>query len=223
MTEDQIKELIEAKVNALLEEKPNKVLELLKKEKTDTDKAGLVYVAKCPCFYGLVKVGETSKQDFKSRGLGNTSVPEDFEALALFDCEDRKAVEKSAHSAFKMWRHYRKDGGETEFFFADKADEIIEHISGLPGVKRRPDRTGMRAENSSFEKFGIPVGAKLYWQGKTDPQYTAIVLDKKNKIDYQGKQRTMSNVGISLHGNSINGWVEFYYNGKPIKEKPKAK
>ena len=95
------------------------------KQLNTKDLSGLVYVVYNPAFYNLVKVGETSFNEFEKRGLNNTSVPEDFEVLALFDCVDRKAVEAAAHKAFNNYRHRASSGRLTEFFFADKANDII--------------------------------------------------------------------------------------------------
>lgn len=187
----------------------------------EKDLSGLVYVVRNPAFYNLIKVGETSFSDFERRGLSNTSVPEDFEALALFDCTDRKATEAAAHEAFKQYRHKASSGRLTEFFFADKAKEIIAFLETIPGVKKRNPRDGMREENSSFEKLGIQVGTQIYFDNQKDPAHTAIVHDKKNKIKYKGKITSISKAAVEEAGNSVNGWLVFYYKDKPLKEKKK--
>ena len=190
------------------------------KQLNTKDLSGLVYVVYNPAFYNLIKVGETSFNEFEKRGLNNTSVPEDFEVLALFDCVDRKAVEAAAHKAFNDYRHRASSGRLTEFFFADKVKDIIAFISNLPGVKKRNPRQGMRKVNCSFTALNIPVGSKIYFNNQKDPEHTAIVHSDK-KIQYKGKIVTVSQAAIAEVGNSVNGWLAFYYNNKPLKERQK--
>lgn len=54
---------------------------------------GLLYFARNSAFQHLIKIGKTTLS-FEDRGLSASNVPEPFEAIAVFECEDINWVEK---------------------------------------------------------------------------------------------------------------------------------
>ena len=69
----------------------------------------------------------------------------------------------------------------------------------------------------SFEKLNIPVGATLTFN--IDPNITVTVIDTNNKVKYNNEVGSVSNIATIIRKKlnkpykSINGWIEFSYNG----------
>ena len=63
---------------------------------------GLIYFARNPAFQHLTKIGKTSKLNVEERGLTASNVPEDFDYIAVFKCEDMDWAECKIHEQFKI-------------------------------------------------------------------------------------------------------------------------
>ena len=180
-----------------------------------------VYVAKNPAFSAYVKIGITDDLTDRKHTLSNTSVPEDFIYVAVFECQDAVKTERTLHKAFAMHRHFTETGRKTEFFSADKLADILSFArTSLSGIKDiTPDPNKKRREKTTFTMLGIPEGTEIYYNNIKDEAYTGIVT-KNNKVKYPGFKQpmTVSDIATKLEGGSRNGYQFFYYNNKTLEE-----
>lgn len=192
---------------------------------------GTLYFAKNPAFQHLVKIGAT-KGSFADRGLSSSNVPEEFEPIALFECEDVFWAEKKVHEQFAQFRHRSQLWGKTtEFFWSGCIEEAITYARDLKGVKEitKPttevfetisatgEKQTHRLLNTTFKMVGIPVGSTILFNN--DKTKSAIVKNSINKVEYDGKIYTLSQLASELGGGGrVSGSWNFFYNGKRIWE-----
>lgn len=180
-----------------------------------------VYVAKNPAFPAYIKIGITDNISSRKDTLSNTSVPEDFTFIALFECYDAKTTEKTLHDRFNAYRHFTETGRRTEFFSADKLAEVLSFArTSLVGVKEiTPNLNKKRRERTTFVMLGIPEGTEIYYKNIKDENYTGIVT-KNNKVKFPGFKHpmTVSDIAGKLEGGARNGYKFFYYKNKSLEE-----
>lgn len=193
----------------------NEAIEIMKAKKK------YVYVAKNPAFPAYIKIGITDDLSNRKATLSNTSVPEDFTYIALFECQDAKKTERTLHKAFAIHRHFTETGRETEFFSADKLADILSFArTSLSGIKDiTPDPNKKRRERTTFTMLGISEGTEIYYKNIKDEAYTGIVT-KNNKVKYPGFKQpmTVSDIATKLEGGSRNGYQFFYYKNKTLED-----
>lgn len=193
---------------------------------------GLLYFAKNSAFQRLIKIGKTTLSSFEERGLSSSNVPEPFEAVAIFECEDVDWAEKKVHEQFKQFRHHSQIWNKTtEFFWIGCVDQAKTYARDLKGVKEitnavteviettasTGERQSKRMPNTTFEMVSIPIGEKIFFEN--DASKAAIVKDKTNKVEYNGKTYTLSQLASEFGGGGrICGSWNFFYNGKRIWE-----
>ncbi len=193
---------------------------------------GLLYFARNSAFQHLIKIGKTTLATFEARGLSSSNVPEPFEAIAIFECEDVDWVEKKVHKQFEQFRHHSQIWHKTtEFFWSGCVEEAKIYTRDLKGVKEitnsvteviettteTGEKQTKRLPNTTFEMVGITIGEKIYFENDTTK--VAIVKDKINKIEYGGKTYTLSQLASELGGGGrVSGSWYFFYNGKRIWE-----
>lgn len=191
---------------------------------------GLLYIAKNSAFQHLVKIGKTTLSSFEERGLSSSNVPEPFEAVAVFECEDVNWVEKKVHEQFKQFRHYSQIWNKTtEFFWSGCVEQAKTYARDLKGVREitnsvtevietitpNGEKQSKRLPNTTFEMVGIPIGSKILFDN--DATKVAIVKDSLNKVEYNGKVYTLSQLASELGGGGrVSGSWNFFYNGKRI-------
>lgn len=193
---------------------------------------GLLYFAQNSAFQHLTKIGITTKLDVEDRGLSGSNVPEDFDYLAVFECDDIKWAEDKLHAQFQKFRHYTATNRKTEFFWSGCVKEAIKYAKDLKGVydktesetevvEKVTDSGEVRLERTpqtTFEMIGLPKGSQIFF--KNDKKFSAITLDNKNQVEYNGKKYSVSPLALKLYNESINqnqktlnGYRYFYYNG----------
>lgn len=195
----------------------NEAISFMKKKKH----VKYVYVAKNPSFPAYIKIGITDNLSGRKGTLSNTSVPEDFTFIALFECFDAQKTEKSLHKTFNAYRHFTETGRRTEFFSADKLADVLSYArTSLAGVKEiTPDPNKKRRERTTFSMLGIPEGTEIYYKNIKEEAYTGIVT-KNNKVKYPGFKQpmTVSDIATRLEGSPRNGYKFFYYKNKSLEE-----
>jgi hypothetical protein len=194
---------------------------------------GLLYFAQNPAFQHLTKIGWTTNLEVQNRGLSASNVPEDFNYLAVFECEDAYWAEQEVHNFFDNFRHSTSTGRKTEFFWSGCIKKAIRFASNLKGVKDTTDKETEEVEiitesgekevrkspRTTFEMVGVPVGATILFHN--DKALSAVVVDNTNKIKYNGKINAISNIGLDILKEkgvkgSCNGFAHFYYNGEKL-------
>ncbi len=193
---------------------------------------GLLYFARNSAFQHLTKIGKTTLSSFEERGLSASNVPEPFEAVAIFECEDVDWVEKKVHEQFKQFRHRSQLWNKTtEFFWSGCIEQAKTYTKDLKGVRditstvteviettsATGEKQSKRMPNTTFEMVGIPVGDTIFFENS--PLKPATVKDNINKVEYKGKTYTLSQLASVLGGGGrISGSWNFFYNGKRIWE-----
>ena len=192
---------------------------------------GFLYFARNPAFPHLTKIGMTTLS-FEDRGLSSSNVPEPFEAIAIFECEDVAWVEKKTHEQFKEFRHRSEIWNKTtEFFWSGCIEQAKIYVRDLRGVKDvtesnteviettsiTGEKRTQRIPNTTFKMVGIPVGSVILFDN--DSTKAAIVKDDKNKVEYKNKIYTLSQLASEFGGGGrVSGSWYFFYNGKRIWE-----
>lgn len=181
----------------------------------------LVYIVKNSAFPHLIKIGMTSKGSLEERGLDNTSVPDDFEEIRVYEFDNAKDIEKTIHYALRDYR-YREN---KEFFFSTCAKEAIELLDRLAGSNRAKnigDEIKEEQIQGSFELYQIPVGSILKFI--EDEDITVKTLDKRNVVEFDGERTTIgpastkafAKIGQAQPGGKY-GFAAFSYDGVRIK------
>ncbi|MCQ2382491.1 MAG: GIY-YIG nuclease family protein [Clostridia bacterium] len=193
---------------------------------------GLLYFARNSAFQHLIKIGKTTMSKFEDRGLSSSNVPEPFEAVAIFECEDVDWAEKKLHEQFKEFRyHSLRWNKTTEFFWVGCIEQAQIYAKDLRGVKEitnsvteeiettsiTGEKRTQRMPNTTFEMVRIPVGSMILFDN--DSTKAAIVKDDKNKVEYKNKIYTLSQLASEFGGGGrVSGSWYFFYNGKRIWE-----
>ena len=180
----------------------------------------LVYMVKNSAFPHLIKIGMTQKGSLEDRGLDNTSVPDDFEEIRVYEFANAKDIEKTIHYALRNYR-YREN---KEFFFATCAKEAIELLDRLAGsnkAKNLVDDPNDDVVMGSFELYEIPVGSILTLI--EDKDIEVKTLDKKNAVEFEGEKMTVGPASVKAYAKigqktgGKYGFNAFAYNGIRIK------
>ncbi|MDD4408707.1 MAG: GIY-YIG nuclease family protein [Clostridia bacterium] len=196
---------------------------------------GLLYFAQNPAFQHLTKIGKTIKLDVEDRGLTGSNVPEDFDYLAVLECEDVDWAEKKVHEQFNGFRHYSTKGRKTEFFWTGCIKAAIKYALDLKGVydatkdeteevdvvSESGEKQKQRTPQTTFEMIGLPVGSEIYF--RNDQNFTARTIDNKNQVEYNGQTFAISALAIKLYKEQVNkkqrtlnGYLYFYYDNKRL-------
>lgn len=79
------------------------------------------------------------------------------------------------------------------------------------------EKQSKRMPNTTFEMVGITVGSRIFFEN--NPDKAATVKDNINKVEFNGKTYTLSQLASEFGGGGrVSGSWNFYYNGKRIWE-----
>ena len=176
---------------------------------------GRVYIVKNPLFPTLFKIGFTTKKSVDERGLNASNLPEAFEVIREYECDDYEETEQLFHNTFEPFRYYSQldgRGKRTEFFSVACLANAVAWMVKLKGMTDITDVVEAEAEAEAeaeeqanktiydktkvvrravfnFAKMGIPVGAVLTLE--KNPAIRVKVLDDK-RVEYDGKPQSFS-------------------------------
>jgi len=187
---------------------------------------GRVYIVRNPLFPTLFKLGRTAKGSVEERGLNNASLPEAFELIREFECDDPERVERKFHQTYEKYRYYSqldKRGKQTEFFSATCLAEALgwmDLLRGLTDVTEEAaaeerereeadekanrgrfdkDRVPERRPNFDFAEMGIPPGSPLVFTG--DESVVVKVADSR-RVEYAGEVYSLTAVTYLVCGQA---------------------
>ena len=194
---------------------------------------GLVYILTNPCLDGWVKIGMTERNDIdkRLRELNTpTNIPLSFRCYATYEVDKPLEVEKSIHSIIdridgSLHARERLDNGrirEREFFkiSPETAYGIFKDIASLRGdlgnlklyqptqeeaQEEQIAESRTKRANNSFELLGIKAGDTISFL--YDESITATVLNNKNRIEYEGKDYSVTALAIKILIEKY-GWSE---------------
>ena len=182
---------------------------------------GRVYIVRNPLFPTLFKIGFTTKGSVEDRGLNASNVPEAFEVIREYECDDSKETEQLFHDTFEQFRYYSQldgRGKQTEFFaIACLANAVawMDKLKGLTDITEEAEaevEAKVKAEESAnkelfdkskivrrsifnFSEMCIPVGAILYFT--RNPKVSVKVLNDK-QVEYEGEPHSFSFITAKL-------------------------
>lgn len=166
---------------------------------------GIVYIVKNPAFPHLVKIGYTCRDSVKDRGLDSSNVPEDYEVLYAYTCNNPQQVERHMHELFKQYRHVTMTGRQTEFFYIICAPLAKEHLDLLTGASNVTTSFQVTAESSQqSDKLDTSVPS-LY-----DEAYHLNGKPEKMITLYQG----LKNAILDINPNITVKFRKFYLSFK---------
>lgn len=170
----------------------------------------IVYIFTNPTMPDLIKVGITSDVRQRIKDLSQPSgIPVSFKCYYACEVDDALWVEKKIHHAFAGNRINSK----REFFRilpehvksaleigakkdVTPTDSVPENKEEAFALEKADEIDSKREENFTFTMLNIPIGATLHW--KDDETITAKVLSNRNKIEYDGKESTISGAGKKI-------------------------
>ena len=181
---------------------------------------GRVYIVKNPLFPTLFKIGFTTKKSVEERGLSASNLPEAFEVIREYECDDYEETEKLFHDTFEPFRYYSQldgRGKQTEFFSVACLANAVAWMDKLKGFtditeaaeaeaiaedeekssKTIFDKSKVVSRRSVFDfyKMGIPKGAVL--QFVKNSSITVKVYDNK-QVEYDNKIHSLSRLTAQL-------------------------
>lgn len=206
---------------------------------------GIVYIVRNPAFAHLIKIGLTTKSCVEDRGLNASNVPEDYEVLYAYNCDNIEEVESHLHELFKFYRHYTTTGRLTEFFYIgcltnaktslkmleksgaqDVTEEFQEDIEEQRDSEdNKYDETKIiksaPSKRFNFNMLKIPIGATLHFF--KDESKTCEVISE-DKVIYMGEVFSLSSLALKLVKEmgydwpTIQGSAYFTYNSELLTE-----
>jgi len=205
---------------------------------------GRVYIVKNPLFPTLFKIGFTTKNSVEERGLNASNLPEAFEVIREYECDDYKETEELFHSTFEPFRYYSQldeRGRKTEFFSVSCLSNAIAWMDKLKDLTDITDEAVAEAEAEveaeakekkeifdkskivvrrpvfDFYKMGIPQGSILYLEKK--PNIQVKVMDNK-QVEHDGKPHAFSWITARLlksKSEYVNPSPYWSYKGKNLR------
>lgn len=198
---------------------------------------GYIYIMENPAFPNLIKIGYAD--DVKQRlAQFETGVPDSYHVYAIYETKAKRLSDKDFHKVIDAINPNIRYDKSKEFYelSAEQAYNILMSIAKINGLenaltlnpyndvyfkKRLENMTSYGRPKVparvSFEKLNIPIGATLTFN--IDPNITVTVIDTNNKVKYNNKVGSVSDIATIIRKElnkpykSINGWIEFSYNG----------
>ena len=206
---------------------------------------GRVYIVKNPLFPTLFKIGFTTKKSVEDRGLSASNLPEAFEVIREYECDDYEETEKLFHDTFEPFRYYSQldgRGKQTEFFsvaclanavawmdklkgFTDVTEAAEAEVEALAEDEEKThkgifDKSKVVVRRSVFDfyEMGIPKGATLQFVKNTSIHVK--VTDNK-LVEYDGKIHALSRLTAQLLKSSakyVAPMPNWTYEGKNLHD-----
>ena len=206
---------------------------------------GRVYIVKNPLFPTLFKIGFTTKNSVEDRGLNTSNIPEAFEVIREYECEDYEETEKLFHDTFEPFRYYSQldgRGKQTEFFsvsclatavawmdklkgFEDVTETAEEEAEAIAEAEEKTHKSIFdkskvvpRRPVFDFYKMGVPKGATLHFV--KDTSVCVKVFDNK-QVEYDGKLHSLSRLTAQLLKSTakyIAPMPNWMYEGKNLHD-----
>jgi len=204
---------------------------------------GRVYIVQNPLFPTLFKIGFTTKNSVEERGLSASNLPEAFQVIREYECDDYEDTEKLFHDTFEPFRYYSQldgRGKQTEFFSVvclGNAVAWMDKLKGLTDITEEAEAEAIaefeeEANQDIFDKskivvrrsvfdfyeMGIPKGASL--QFVRDPSIHVKVINNK-QVEYDGKPQSFSLVTarlLKLRTKYAHPTPYWTYEGKNLRD-----
>lgn len=213
---------------------------------------GLVYILTNPCLDGWVKIGMTERNDIERRLQELNSppnIPLSYRCYATYEVESPMEVERRIHSLIdrvddSLHAREQLNNGrirEREFFkiSPETAYGIFKDIAVLRGdtnklrlytptldqsQEQELSENRTKRSNNSFELLNINIGEEISFL--YDDTITAKVLNKKNQIEFDGVQYSVTGLARKIlferfdwaKNLHVNGWRFFTKDGVSLSD-----
>lgn len=172
---------------------------------------GRVYIVRNPLFPTLFKIGFTTKNSVKERGLDASNVPEAFKIIREYECDDCEETEKLFHQTFEQFRYYSEldgRGKRTEFFTSACLANAIAWMDKLKGLQDRTDDATLEIEieaDAEEEK-----DKKLFDKSKIiDEPLTRSQAGRFDFWSHMNEYIKTNNINLKSHSPSYDHWYDF--------------
>ena len=200
---------------------------------------GYLYIFTNEWMPKLVKIGITEnlenrlKESAGSGGPG-TFIPCAFSCYYAVKSDQNDKLEKFIHQVYDKFRINDK----REFFelspveakdtlkglvtlgvateINDKETELITDKVTKELTDEGAQKILRKRPRTTFKMLGIKQGSELVFKGNN--KISCKTIDDENTVEYEGKNRTISNVSSELIGSPSNGFEYFLYNGKILAD-----
>jgi len=196
---------------------------------------GIVYIVRNPAFMHIFKIGFTKKDSVEERGLNSSNVPEDFEILYSFECDNPEEKEDTLHKTFESHRHYTETGRKTEFFYTNCLEKVLALLKTFGKEKEIDLEKDAKLEydkTKNIEKLVkrksklpltayAPIGSELVF---TKDESVKCKIINEWRVEYKGKTYSLSELAEELlkkdfgYTSYVRGPAYFMYNGKKLTE-----
>lgn len=193
---------------------------------------GKVYILTNDLMPGIVKIGYTT-QSIKERlkELDRTGVPWPFRCHFAIETERYKEIESLMHDAFADYRV--RNNRE---FFKISPEKVVAalRISGAEEIKisnvaidkdgierETPVENNLYKKRFPFSKYGIPVGAELFFTRNKEKKCKVI---DGNDVEFEGKRYSLSKLAMKFMNELGYNWKYvrgpsfFEYNGEVLSD-----
>lgn len=176
--------------------------------------AGFVYIMSNPSIPGLLKIGVTDKdpEEFRSKDLYNTSVPDPFKVEYYAYTMDHNIIERETHEKLINYRHSKS----REYFSCDVIT-AINTIQSIAGRRIKYDETSYSIEETILtdppsDQSSIKRG--IYNQNNYSPDLNEASFSEHGKLIEKNwlNGKTFSK-GYLRNGKKEGNWRRFYESG----------
>ncbi len=210
------------------------------------NKSGVIYILTNPSFTEYVKIGYAENVEERLAQLNRSEcIPFAFRIYAVYEVDSRLS-DKKVHSIIDKLnpnlRSIETFGGRTRVreFYAMEAEDAYSILEAIAEINGHADRlrrykpteeeeneeelaneieteTQEKAENFSFVKCQIPIGATLQYINA--PSITCIVVGER-KVKYEGKEMYLTGLAKILLGKRVGicGPRFFTYNNEKLDD-----
>ncbi|MCR5123561.1 MAG: GIY-YIG nuclease family protein [Ruminococcus sp.] len=202
---------------------------------------GAIYILVNPAFPDLVKIGYADDVHKRLKALNrNSGLPDPFHCYAIYKVKKR-LEDLKLHSLIDTLDPSLRHSKNREFYEMNcqKAFDILSAIAQINGDEEQltknpfsdsyfvqhetengsetPEEKTAKLGNLKFGMIGIPIGSTLVFV--KDRNITCTTKDDINKVEYNGKVYSISNLAKKLLNiKAAQGGLYFMYNGELLTE-----
>ena len=238
-TDEELMELVDTDIASVLESRGYK-----HGWYKDVEYVGYIYILVNPSIKNMVKIGYATDVEKRMQSLYSSAVPDPYHCYAWYKVR-HKLEDKTVHKLIDSLDPDLRHASNREFYEMDpeRAYEILSAVAQISGnddcLEKNPlndsffedkikveSKDEKKSDNKpekkmrsplTFKACGIPVGSILEFY--KDKSIKVKTVDEKNKVEYKGKQYSISGLGIKLtKWSACQGGSVFLYKGKYLTE-----
>lgn len=193
---------------------------------------GIIYLLSNPAMPGIIKIGQSSRVDVKTRmkELFSSGVQVPFECDYAARVADIDKVERALHTAFAPQRiNPKREFFEIEAGQAIAIIKLLETADVSPEVEKQPDNIhpsevdagknlAKKRPRFNFTEMGIPLNRTLVFTGNGEE---AIVTSART-VAFRGMETSLTNATRTALGNgyayNVAPGPYWTFNGRRLRD-----